>query len=105
MEKLRRVYFRFIPIQTPKTVVSNDRCIAVGFLNIGTTPAFVNRELRIPDFNPALPITPFFLPINEGERDATRYDITFGQTAPFNRKVLVIFKEVDLIDYEKRTKK
>lgn len=103
MEKLLPVYFRIIPVQTPKTVVSNDKCIAVGFLNVGSTPAFLNRELRIPDFNPAAPIQPFFLTVNNGERDATRYEITFGVTAPLVRKVLVFYKEVDIEAYKKLT--
>lgn len=103
MEKLLPVYFRIVAVQTPKTVVSNDRSIAVGFLNVGSTPAFINRELRIPDFNPASPINPFFFTLQPGERDATRYEITFGVTAPLVRKVLVFYKEVDINAYKKLT--
>jgi len=98
MTKIKRVVFRFELVRRNKAI-DNKGCLAVGFLNLGGNQARINGILPIPDFNPASPIQPFYLPVNEGERDATRYNIVFQNVALQTKQVLVIYKEAMLDDY------
>lgn len=101
---LKRVFFRMIPV-TKEGGIDTSKCIQVGFVNLGGRPAFLNKVIQIPDFNPSQPIVPFFLPVNEWERDATKYDISFNKAVQGTQLVIVFYKEIYIPDYLREAKR
>jgi hypothetical protein len=93
MKDLQKIYFRFETI-TKEEVLETQNCIAIGFLNIGNNPCRVNGLFPVPTPNGNLTNNMVFFPINSGERDATRYKITFLGVGVAGNNCLVCFKEL-----------
>jgi hypothetical protein len=96
-EKLRRVFFR-TEIVTKAKILDTKKCLAIGFQNLGSSAATINRVIQLPATPPVLPI--LFMPINENEKDATQYEVAF-QPAVLGATflLLVVYKEVYDVDY------
>lgn len=95
MREPELVFFRFDMVKETK-VIDITKCKAVGFLNIGPNPCFLNRLMPIPTQNPNNSYNVVWFPILENERDATRYEIFFSVVPPRTKagnNCLVIYKE------------
>lgn len=89
--KKELVFFRMEIIKKTK-ILDTTKCIAVGFLNVGINPVFLNRIYPVPTQNPNNSNNMVWFPMTEGERDATRYELFFSGP-PSNNSCLVVYKE------------
>jgi hypothetical protein len=92
-EFFKTVFFRMDAIRKTK-VLDTQKCLAVGFLNVGATQAFLNRILPIPKNNANITDNIMWFPVNQNEKDATRYEILFQPDDPTLNNVIIIYKEV-----------
>lgn len=94
----KKIYFRFEQVTRNKVLDVDDNTLQVGFLNYSAPGVLLNINggilFPIPLTADALSNVTnhlFMLPILEGEKDATRYDLKF-QGGAGNRNVIVIYK-------------
>lgn len=76
------VYFRIETVTKNGTILQLDDVIAVGFVNLGENTAAVNKLPLPPVPDPlkyAIAQYILWMPVDGNQKDATRYQITFGK--------------------------